>query len=265
MAGRDPDEIWQTSVEEGERRLKRGPVGMFATGFIGGADVMLGVLALTIVSGALAVSLPEQIAHLGGALVFGVGFAFLVVGRGELFTENFLVPVAGVIRGRGSWGAVSRLWLITAVGNVVALLLVAAALTRAGVVPAETLDAAGVTADTLNERDVVAALLSAILAGVVMTLLTWLTHAVELDVSRILLALLVGFVLALPTLNHAVVSVGEMGFGLFAGTTDASWVDLLQNVAVAVAGNFIGGMGFVLVARVLQVRGEPDDGEREET
>ena len=258
MSGRDPDEIWQASVEEGERRLKRRPVGMLATGFIGGVDVMLGVMALTIVSGALAVSLPEQIAHVGGALVFGIGFVLLIVGRGELFTENFLVPIAGALRGRGSWGALLFLWVVTAIANIVALLVIAAVLTRAGLVPPETLDAAGTVADTLNERDMLTAFLSAILAGVTMTLFTWLTHAVELDISRIAIALLIGFLLAAPTLNHAVVSVGEMSFGLLAGTTDASWLDLLQNFGMAVAGNLVGGLGFVTASRALQVRGEPE-------
>ena len=264
MSGRDPDEIWQASVEEGERRLKRRPVAMVATGFIGGVDVMLGVLALTAVSGALAVALPEEIAHVGGSLVFGVGFVLLVVGRGELFTENFLVPIAGALRGRASYGAVVFLWVATALGNIGGLLLVALILSRAGLVPPETLDAAGTTADTLDSRDAVTALLSAVLAGTTMTLLTWLTHAVELDVSRILLALIIGFVLALPTLNHAVVSVGEMGFGLFAGTANVTWLDVVQNFGIAVAGNLVGGLGFVTLARFLQVRGEPAVAEERE-
>jgi formate/nitrite transporter FocA (FNT family) len=265
MSGRDPDEIWQASVEEGERRLKRRPGGMLATGFIGGADVMLGVLALCSVSGALSVALPEQIAHVGGSLVFGFGFAFLVVGRGELFTENFLVPIAGALRGRGSWGALLFLWVMTAAANLVAIVIFAWILSRAGLVPPETLEAAGTAADTLNERTMPIAFLSAVIAGTTMTLLTWLTHAVELDISRIVIALLIGFVLAAPTLNHAVVSVGELSFGLFAKTTDASWFDLLQNFPVAVAGNLVGGLGFVTLARLFQVRGEPDVADARES
>ena len=258
MTGRDPDEIWGQSAEEGQRRLSRGPVGMAATGFVGGVDVMLGVMALTVVSGALAVSLPEEIAHVGGSLVFGIGLVLLVVGRSELFTENFLVPIAGVIRGRSGPTDVLRLWGATMLANLVGLLIVAAILTRAGLVPPETLDAAGKLADTFAERDIVAAFLSAVLAGTTMTLLTWVTHAAERDSARVLIAMLIGFLLAVPSLNHAVVSVGEMSFGLFAGTTEkATWTDLAQNFPVAVVGNLLGGLAFVTLARALQVRGEP--------
>src|SRR3712207_4255025 len=118
MSGRDPDEIWDDSVEEGERRLSRGAVGLSATGLVGGVDVMIGVMALTVVSGALAVSLPEQIAHLGGSLFFGIGFVLLIVGRSELFTENFLVPVGAVLRGRRTTKDLVRLWGITMVANL---------------------------------------------------------------------------------------------------------------------------------------------------
>lgn len=88
--------------------------------------------------------------------------------------------------------------------NLVGLLIVAAILTRAGLVPPETLDAAGALADTFAERNLVSAFLSAVLAGTTMTLFIWLAHAVERDSARVLIAMLIGFILAVPSLNHAV-------------------------------------------------------------
>jgi formate/nitrite transporter FocA (FNT family) len=212
------------------------------------------------VSGALAVSLPEQIAHLGGSLAFGIGLVMLIVGRSELFTENFLVPVGAVLRGTHRIVDLLRLWGVTMVANLVGIFVLALIFTRAGLVPPETLDAAGKLADTFAERDFVSALLSAIVAGTVMTLLTWLTHAAERDSARIMLCMLLGFVLAAPSLNHAIVSFGEMGFGLLADTTEkATWTDLAQNFPVAVLGNMLGGLGFVTVMRLMQVRGEPNE------
>jgi formate-nitrite transporter family protein len=258
VSGRGPDEIWHEATEEGERRMARSPGALVATGVVGGVDIMLGVMALTVVSGALAVSLPEQIAHVGGSLVFGIGLVLLVVGRSELFTENFLVPIAGLIRGKGSLGALAMLWLATAAGNLAAILAMAWILTRAGLVPPEALEAAGALSDTFAERALLGAFLSAVLAGTTMTLLTWLAHAVERDIARVVIALLIGFLLAAPSLNHAIVSVGEMAFGILSGEQEkATWTDLLQNLPVAVAGNLVGGLGFVTLARALQVRGEP--------
>jgi formate/nitrite transporter FocA (FNT family) len=145
-------------------------------------------------------------------------------------------------------------WPATSSGLVVFALI----LSRAGLVPPQTLEAAGSLAETFADRSVLAALLSAIVAGAVMTLMTWLLHAANSDTARIGIALLVGFLLAAPSLNHAVVSFGEMSFGIMAGTGSAEWVDLARNFPLAVAGNLIGGFGFVTIARFVQMRGEPE-------
>ena len=258
MSSRDPDEIWQESVEEGERRVGRSVSGLVATGLVGGLDVMLGILGLTVVTGAFVAVLPEESAHVIGSLAFGIGLVLLIVGRSELFTENFLVPVTTVLSTRRGAGAVLRLWAGTLTGNLVALVLLAALLTQAGLVPPSALDAASSLADTFAERDFVSALFSAIVAGALMTLLTWTAHAADDDISRIALAVLVGFLLAAPSLNHAVVGVGEMAFGILADRGSAGWIDLVQNLPVAVLGNLIGGMAFVTATRLVQVRGEPD-------
>ncbi|CAA9554422.1 MAG: hypothetical protein AVDCRST_MAG79-2964 [uncultured Thermoleophilia bacterium] len=258
MSGRNPSEIWDETVDEGERRLRRGTAGLLSTGIFGGVDVMLAVLALTVVTGALSVALPEQIAHIGGSLFFGIGLVTLVIGRSELFTENFLVPVGTVLRRRASVLDLARLWAVTMAGNLIGLAVLAAMLTRAGLVPPETWEAAGTLADTIDERNLLAAFLSAVLAGTVMTLFTWVAHAVELDVSRIALAMLIGFLLAAPSLNHAIVAAGEVTFGVLAGTAAAAdWGTLAWNIPVSVVGNLAGGLGFVTLARLLQARGEP--------
>jgi formate/nitrite transporter FocA (FNT family) len=262
MSARNPSQIWDETVDEGERRLRRGTAGLLSTGIFGGVDVMLAVLALTVVTGALSVALPDEIAHLGGSLFFGIGFVTLVIGRSELFTENFLVPVGTVLQRRASTSDLARLWAVTMVGNLVGLAVLAAILTRAGLVPPETWEAAGKLADTIARRDLVAAFLSAVLAGTVMTLFTWVAHAVETDGARIALALLIGFLLAAPSLNHAIVSVGEVAFGVLAGTaTVADWGTLAWNFPLSVVGNLLGGLGFVTLARRLQARGEPGEPE----
>jgi len=43
---------------------------------------------------------------------------FIVVGRSELFTENFLVPITGLSRDRGSWVKLGELWVISLVFNL---------------------------------------------------------------------------------------------------------------------------------------------------
>jgi formate/nitrite transporter FocA (FNT family) len=141
MSGRPPDQIWTDSLDEGERRLRRGWTALAATGFAGGVDVFFSIVALAVASAALQAAMPEPTAHLLASLTFGIGFVFITLGRAELFTENFLVPVAAVVSKRGTLGALLRMWVITLTLNFVGLALFAAIFAVSGVLKADTLEA----------------------------------------------------------------------------------------------------------------------------
>ena len=257
MAARAPDEIWEEGLDEGQRRLERGPVALAATDFAGGVEFFFGVLALAVVTAGLHEVLPEATSHVLASAVFGIGFAFITIGRAELFTENFLIPVGAVQAGRAGIGRLLQMWLITMVFNFVGLALFAALFAVEGVLEPATRQAAGTLADTLGERAWLPSLLSAVAAGTIMTLFTWVVAAAESATGRIVASLIVGLILALPSLNHAVVGFGEMAFGLFAGTADIGYRDMAKTVGLAIAGNLIGGVGLVFSTRLAQVRGEP--------
>jgi len=257
VSGRRPDEIWEDSLDEGERRLSRGTAALAATGFAGGVDVFFGILALAVTEGALDEAMPEQTAHVLAALTFGIGFAFITIGRAELFTENFLIPVGAVYSGRAGPPSLLRMWGVTLVLNLLGLALFAAVFAVDDVLEPATREAAGRLADTLGTRENGASLLSAIAAGTIMTLFTWVAAAAEGPAGRIAASLIVGFILAAPSLNHAIVGFGEMAFGLLAGTAEIGWGDLVRTVGIAIVGNMIGGIGLVFTTRLAQVRGEP--------
>ncbi len=252
MIGRDPAEIWKDSLEDGERRLARPGAVLAATGLLGGYHVTLGLLALVVTTGALATVMPEVAAHVLASLTFGIGFVFITVGRSELFTENFLIPVAAALDRRCSKLAVARLWLITMAANFAGIATFVGLASISGVLDPSALEAAGRLADTLSDRDLLAALASAVIAGSVITTFTWLAEAAESDLTRVLIALIVGFVLLAPSLNHAVVGFGEVLFGLVSDTTGANWLDLLRNTAIAIVGNIAGGVILVALVRRLQ-------------
>jgi formate/nitrite transporter FocA (FNT family) len=258
VSGRPPDEIWEDGLDEGERRLERSPAALAATGFAGGADVAFGLLAVVVTTGALHAVMPSETAHVLGALTFGIAFMLITLGRAELFTENFLIPVGAVYAGRAPVRHLLRMWAITGGLNAIGLMLFAAIFSVKGVLEPGALKAAGALADTQGNRDALPAFLSAIAAGTVMTIFTWVVAAADSAQARVTASMLVGFLLVAPSLNHAVVGFGEIFFGLVAGTTSAGWDDLIRNTGIAIAGNLIGGVGLVFTTRLAQVRGEPD-------
>ncbi len=80
----------EASIKEGEPRLTRTWPMLLATGTVGGIDVGMGVFALLLVKSATH-------SDLLGGLAFSVGFIALLLANSELFTENFLVPLAAVV------------------------------------------------------------------------------------------------------------------------------------------------------------------------
>src|SRR5215211_7296257 len=134
LSAREPEEIYERTREEGRRRLSRPVLELAATAAVGGFDVAFGVAALGLAGAAMSERFGSGAADLVGAAAFGIGFVFVVVGRSELFTENFLVPITGMDRRqRGSWLKLGELWAVSLVLNVAGGLALALILSSHGV------------------------------------------------------------------------------------------------------------------------------------
>lgn len=253
---KSPSSLWAEAVEEGQQRLDRRPLAAIATGLVGGFDVMIGVTVASVVAGSLSLVLPARLASVVGSLAFGVGFVFIALGRSELFSENFLIPVGAVLERRKPLRRLAALWIPTLATNLAGMFILALILSQNTVLDHHAVVAAGHTADVFARRSTGAAFLSAVVAGLVMTLWTWLGIAVRSDAGRILVALAIGFTIAAPSLNHVIVGTGEMMFGVLGGASHATWGDIGVNFLLALAGNIVGGTMFVTLTRFLQARAE---------
>jgi formate-nitrite transporter family protein len=249
---RQPEQIYAQARDEGRRRLARPVLELVATALVGGFDVAFGVVAFALAAGATGTSRPE-LAHLVGALAFGIGFVFVVVGKSELFTENFLVPVAGLERrSRGSWLKLGELWTGTLLLNLVGGTALALIVTSKGVLPRTSHAELVRLAERLTSHSALAELLSAVVAGALMTLMTWFVEgAAETAGVRIVMSWIVGALIALGTFNHAIVSTIELVFGMRYGAS-VSIGELFSNLGLAVAGNLVGGLLLVTFARSAQ-------------
>ena len=253
MAAPEPEEIYARTQEEGRRRLSRPAVELAATALVGGFDVAFGVAALGLASAAAGERFGAGAAQLAGAVAFGIGFVFVVVGRSELFTENFLVPIAAVERrSSGSWLKLLELWVGTLVLNLAGGAALALILTSHGVLRhgtgAELVD----VADHLTGYSGAMSFLSAVAAGALMTLMTWFVEGAADSLGiRIVMAWIVGAVIALGAFNHAIVSTVEIVFGMRYGS-GVGVGDLFSNLGISVGGNLVGGLALVTFARSAQ-------------
>jgi formate-nitrite transporter family protein len=238
------EEAFERLVSEGTDRLGRPLLPLLATGLLGGIDVGVGVLAYLAVDHATGQPLL-------GAAAFTVGFIALLLARSELFTENFLVPVTARAAGRGSWFQLGRLWVITLAANLIGGLAMAAM-----VVSAEP--SLGPAAATLGRHYATLgiswrSLLLAVLAGVVITLMTRMQHATDDLGPKIVAAVSMSFVLVAAGLFHSVLDSILMFAGLLSGHADYTWADWAGALGWSALGNVIGGVGIVTAIRLLRV------------
>jgi formate/nitrite transporter FocA (FNT family) len=251
----NPDEIYERAEREGERRLQMSLLDMLTTAFIAGVTIIFGIVALGVVEGLLEPELGSAVAQLAGALAFAIGVVFLVVGRSELFTEDFFDPVAAAIRDQGTkpLKALLRLWGVTLALNLVGGALLVGLLTVEGALPQGAVPALIHVAEEIVSKGWAATLVRAVLAGALLTLLSYMLNAVDTVAARILVAYMVGFFLALGPFDHVVVSALHVLFGVWLSDT-VGYVDLVANIGLSAVGNLAGGLLLITLTHTAQVR-----------
>jgi formate-nitrite transporter family protein len=243
VAQQDSERTFDRLVDEGTQRLGRSWSGLLATGFLGGLDVGVGVLALLLLEEA------THSAMLGG-LGLALGFIALTLARSELFTEDFLIPVAAVVAKTASLVSLARLWAVTTVTNLAGGWLITG-LVMAGF-PSLRSTAVESGKFYIELGITWKAFALALIGGMLITLMTHLQHSTESDGVRLIPAIVVGFLLGAGKLNHAIVA-SLICFAALQVGAPFGYADWLGLLAFAVLGNMIGGLALVTLMRLLQV------------
>ncbi|GGG03673.1 formate transporter [Rhodococcoides trifolii] len=243
VAAEDTEETFDRLVDEGRQRLGRSWLALIATGLLGGLDIGVGVLALLIVeeaTGNIVLS----------SLAFGIGFVSLSLARSELFTEDFLIPVATVVAKEANPLSLLRLWISTLFTNLVGGWVIVAIVMAAFPSLRETAihTATGYIDLGTNWR----AFALAVIGGMLITLMTHLQHATDSDGVRLVPAVAFGFVLSAGHINHAIVA-SLISFAALVAGAPFGYADWLGMFALAAVGNMVGGLGLVTTLRLIQV------------
>lgn len=254
-----PSEIFHRAAEEGERRLNQSTLELVSTGFIAGFTIVFGIAALGIVHAAVEPQFGDA-AKVAGALAFAIGLVFLVVGRAELFSENFFGPAARLLK-HGEHRVLPRLlrlWSVTFLLNLVGGVLLTFIISVEGVMPDAAGEALSKTAEEIAGKGAWAGFASAIIGGALVALLSFLLHAVNSVGSRIAMAYLVGFLLAAGPFEHVIVTSLHVLSGILFDAP-ISYGRLAGVMAMAVAGNLVGGVGLVMLSHAAQAKGADEE------
>ncbi len=228
-----------------------------------GFSVLLMGVVITMLRGA---GISGALVDLLVANMYAVGFILVVMGRSELFTEHTALAVFPVLAGKAKLRALARLWGVVYVANLTGAVLFAGLLTvfgpRLGVVSAA---AFGAIAEPLVGHPWWIVLLSGLLAGWLMGLLSWLVSAARETISQVFFVWLVATAIGLAHLHHSIVGTVEVLAAVFVGS-GVTMLDFGHFLLWTTLGNAVGGVVFVAAVKYSHAirTAEHEEGELDE-
>jgi formate/nitrite transporter FocA (FNT family) len=237
------EDAFSRMVVEGTQRLHRSWREVLVTGFFGGTEVAMGVLAYLSVYEATGNPLLSGIA-------FSIGFLALLLGKSELFTEGFLVPVTTVAAKRASVAQLLKLWSGTLAANLVGgWVLMWLIMTGFPKLHAQVVESASHYALASLSPETFAL---AVLGGMAITLMTRMQHGTDSVPGKMAAAVAGAFLLAGLQMFHSILDSLLIFGAIQTGNAPFGYVDWVGWFAYTLIGNVLGGLVLVTLLRLLR-------------
>jgi formate-nitrite transporter family protein len=251
--GEEPQKSYETILEQqiqaGLTELERPTPSLFLSGLSAGLDVSLSLVLMATMLTLTKDALPHAVSEILVANMYAAGFLFVVLGRSELFTEHTTLAVLPVLDGRASLRQLGRLWGLIYVANLIGATAFAAFAAfigpRLGIIQPR---AFGEIASGLVDHPEWVILLSGVLAGWLMGLLSWLVAASRDTISQIFIVWLVTFGIGFLHLHHCMAGSAEVLAGVFSGL-GADLAGFGKFLLWSTLGNIAGGIVFVALIK----------------
>lgn len=234
-------EILSSVIHEGEEIYKKESKAIFLSSCIGGLEIGFSYVLVCALFFMLHGKISDPVIYRLFGLVYPFGFVLVILGKSALFTEQTSVLALPVLNGQRSIVQLLTIWGIVIVGNVLGGNLFA--LFISSLAPElELFDTATmVTVGThILDHKPWALFLSAVSAGWLMGLLTWLLNSTVQALTRILIIFMVTFAIGFAGFHHSIVGNIEV-FGALLHSNQVTVIDYLQFLAITLLGNGFGG------------------------
>lgn len=242
-------EIMHQQISDGQETFDKTAVSIWISSFSAGLEIGFSYLLISVLYTFLEGKVSEAANFKLMALVYPVGFMLIIGGKSILFTEKTSLLMLPVLNKKRSISTLLKTWLIVIFGNLIGGFLMAFIIVwlgpRLDIIEIETFEAIAVH---VTKYDNWAILISAMLAGWLMGLLSWLLTAAKESISRIVVVFIITGALAFVGLHHSIVGNIEVFAGLIT-SSKITTMDYLSFQGIALLGNAIGGSFFVAILK----------------
>lgn len=234
--------ILRQEIAVGNEQLDRPTRGLLLSAVSAGLEIGFGPFMVATV---IALTTENTLtARLAGAVAYAIGFIIVILGRSELFTEHTSLAILPLLSGKTTLRKVARLWGLVYLGNIIGAFGVATLASHLGLslglfgkadVQHMVGPTLGVSATTM--------FFSALAAGWMMGLVSWLVTAARDTVGQLLIILLVTGSIYMLRLHHSIAGSVEVLISVFVAGTP--WSEYLRFLAITTLGNAVGGIVMV--------------------
>ncbi len=226
---------------EGEAELQRPWSALLWSGLAAGLSMSFSFVAQALLRADLPEGPGRDAVASGGYIV---GFAIVVLGRQQLFTESTLTAVLPALHDRSvrTWMATLRLWGFVLAANIAGTWIFAAMLALGRPLPPATSAAMAQLASETVANPFWNTLLRSVLAGWLIALMVWLLPSARS--AKIVIIGLLTWLVAFAKLSHVIAGSAEAAYGVLAGQAGfAAYVG--KFLLPTLIGNTIGGVALV--------------------
>lgn len=246
------EEILQRLLASADEEISSGKREHFFSGISAGFAISLTFIGYAVGKA----HFPEQ--PFLAAILYPIGFLYIILGRYQLYTENTLPPVKLVMTRLASIPLLLRLWGVVLLGNVIGAAFGAIILANTQVLSPEVMTAGtDLTRHGLETAwwDV---FFKALFAGWIVAGVVWLCAAARDTISRFVIIYIGFYLIAVAGLFHVVTTACEVLFFVFRNIQGAGFWEVIGTFWIPVLlGNTIGGVllfAFVGYAQAEQQR-----------
>lgn len=242
-------EILKQQIIEGCETYDRGKRSILLSSFTAGLEIGFSFLMICSVFSFFQDKVAEDTLFKLIGLVYPVGFMLVILGQSILFTEQTSLLTLPVLNNKRSILSLFRIWGIVILGNLVGGILIALTLIwigpKLGLFETEAIAKIG---EHFADYDIATILVSSILAGWLMGLLSWLVTSSKETISEILIIYMITAVMGFTGLHHSIIGNIE----IFAGMLVSEEIDFLiylKTLMTALIGNALGATIFVALLK----------------
>lgn len=247
---KEPYDIMKEQIEAGLKEHRRSNIGLFLSSISAGLEVGFSILTIGIIYTLFKAEVSPSTLYLMMAIVYPIGYIFVIIGRSELFTEHTVLATIPVLNREATLKSLVTLWIVIYLGNLLGGYIFGFIILQFNegkhLISPNFFYFVSEKMISYSSGEI---LVSSIIAGWLMGTLSWLLSSAQDTFSRVVMIFLITFIISIAGLHHCIVGSIEVFMAFFSDANKITGVDFLKFQGITTLGNIIGGVFLVALVK----------------